>query len=100
VINKPVPDISPVETYEENAMARMLETQLRELRETMEMYKLAADRSGRASQSCCLSLALESLERCSRLVQLALTPSPPEEIVREQAKSLESEFHCSGARTD
>jgi hypothetical protein len=67
-------------------MTRMLETQISELRQTMEMYKLAADRRGRASQSCCLSLALESLDRCSRLVQLALTNSPPEEVVEEQAQ--------------
>jgi hypothetical protein len=56
-----------------------------ELRQTMEMYKTAADRFGRASQSCCLSLALESLERCDRLLHLALMISPPEDVVREQA---------------
>jgi hypothetical protein len=67
-------------------MSRVLETQVIELRQTMEMYKMAADRFGRASQSCCLSLALESLERCSRLLQLALTTSPPEDVVREQAQ--------------
>jgi hypothetical protein len=67
-------------------MSRMLETQLTALRQTMEMYKTAADRFGRASQSCCLSLALESLERCNRLLQLALTTSPPEHVVREQAQ--------------
>ena len=68
-------------------MSRTLEKQLAELRHTMEMYKLAADRGGRASQSCCFTLGLESLERCRRLVQLALTTSPPEEVVREEAKS-------------
>ena len=67
-------------------MSRTLESQLAELRQTMEMYKLAADRGGRASQSCCLTLGLESLERCSRLVQLALTTSPPEDVVREEAQ--------------
>jgi hypothetical protein len=79
-------------------MSRLLEAQLDELRQTMEMYKLAADRFGRASQSCCLSLALESLERCSRLVQMALTAAPPEEVVREQAERKPTDIACSGLR--
>jgi hypothetical protein len=81
-------------------MTRVLETLLSELRQTMEMYKTAADRFGRASQSCCLSLALESLERCSRLTQLALANSPSEEVVREQAQSEVKELARSGARFD
>ena len=79
-------------------MSRLLEVQLDELRQTMEMYKLAADRFGRASQSCCLSLALESLERCSRLTQMALTSAPPEEAVREQAARRPADVECSGLR--
>ena len=81
-------------------MSRTLETQLIELRQTMEMYKLAADRFGRASQSCCLSLALDSLERCSRLVQLALATSPTEEVVREQAEGNVITLAFSGSRPD
>lgn len=80
-------------------MPRMLEAQLNELRQTMEMYKLAADRGGRAAQSCCLSLAMDSLERCSRLVQLAMTTSPPEEVVREEAQGKAGELECSGTRS-
>ncbi len=79
-------------------MSRLLEVQLDELRQTMEMYKLAADRFGRASQSCCLSLALESLERCSRLAQMALTTAPPEEVVREQAARRPADVEGSGLR--
>jgi hypothetical protein len=81
-------------------MTRTLETQLTELRQTMEMSKLAADRGGRASQSCCLSLAMESLERCRRLVQLALTTSPPEELVREQAEGEVVALACAWPRSD
>ena len=81
-------------------MTRILETQLSELRQTLEMYKLAADRCGRASQSCCLSLALESLERCNRLVQLALTSSPPEEVVQEQAHGEFVPLVCAELRSD
>jgi hypothetical protein len=84
----------------EGVMTRVLETQLSELRQTMAMYKTAADRFGRASQSCCLSLALESLERCNRLVQFALTNSPSEEVVSEQAQSDGKELACSGTRFD
>ena len=81
-------------------MARVLETQLADLRQTMEMYKRAADRSGRASQSCCFSLAMESLERCSKLVHLALTTSPCEDVVRDQAESDRSALERSGTRPD
>lgn len=81
-------------------MTRMLETKLCELRESMEMYKLAADRRGRASESCCLSLALESLERCRRLVQLAINTSPPEEVVREQAEGEGPALACAWPRPD
>jgi hypothetical protein len=79
-------------------MSRMLETQMIELRQTMEMYKMAADRFGRASQSCCLSLALQSLERCNKLVHLALTTSPPEDVVREQAQGEPVAPVCSAPR--
>ena len=81
-------------------MSRMLEAQLNELRQTIDMYKLAADRCGRASQSGCLSLALESLERCGRLVQLALTTSPPEDVVRQQAQGEPVAPAYSGPRSD
>jgi hypothetical protein len=80
-------------------MSRLLEAQVDELRQTIDMYKLAADRFGRASQSCCLSLALESLERCGRLLQLALTTSPPEEVVREQAGPRPVDLEYSGLRS-
>jgi hypothetical protein len=66
-------------------MTREIERQLAGLRGTMEMYVAAADRYGRASESCCMALAIESLERCEQLVNLATTNSPPEDVVREQA---------------
>ena len=77
-------------------MSRTLDAQLTELRQTIEMYKLAADRGGRASQSCCFTLGLESLEQCSRLVRLALTTSPSEEVVREEAQGEPAAFAGSG----
>jgi hypothetical protein len=79
-------------------MPRMLESQLDELRKTMETYKLAADRSQRAAQSCCLALAIDSLERCSRLVQLALTTSPPEEVVLQQGQKQTAARECTATR--
>jgi hypothetical protein len=68
-------------------MTPALEAQLSELRETMELYKTAAEREGRASQCCCLSLALDSLERCSRLVHLAFVTHPPQETDENRAQS-------------
>lgn len=67
-------------------MTRKIERQLAGLRRTMEMYVAAADHYGRASESCCMALAIESLERCEKLVNLAITASPSEEVVREQAE--------------
>jgi hypothetical protein len=67
-------------------MARTIDRQISELRQTIEVYMSAADRYGRASESCCLALAVEALDRCERLVRLALVTAPTEEVVWEQAQ--------------
>jgi hypothetical protein len=66
-------------------MTRKISKQITELRQTMETYKVAADRYGRAAESSCLALAMEYLDRCERLVGLAIATSPDEEEVCAQA---------------
>lgn len=73
-------------------MTRKIDRQLAELRQSMDMYRAAAERYGRASESCCLALAVEALERCERLVHLALVTSPTEDVVREQAECQPAEL--------